>query len=64
MCITSQRVMMAFLQGRDKAGGPSAYLSSTSSSLYIAKIAVYTASTMVGDCFMVKITSYLMGDNI
>lgn len=45
--------MTAFLQERNKPGGPSAYLNSTSNTLYIAKTAVYTAQTIVGDAYMV-----------
>lgn len=50
--------MVAFLKERDEPGGPSAYLSITANSLYLGKIGIYTMQTMIGDSFMVCLSSY------
>ena len=50
--------MIAFLQLRNEAGGPSAYLALSANPLYLANIGIYTAQILIGDSFMARIYTY------
>lgn len=50
--------MIAFLQYREEPGGPSTYLSISADPLYLTKIGIYTAQTVIGDSFMVSYIIY------